>query len=194
MRAGLTQADKKKVSKPLLWIGMASILMAFAGLTSGYVVSRTALIADNEWLQFALPQSFFTATIFILLSTLTMVLAQIAVKKNRENLTPILVGITLVLGILFAFFQYSGWRELIERGLFFTGEKSNTAVSWVYVITGLHWLHVISGLIVLGVTLLQAARGKYTKEYHNGLSLAAIFWHFLDGLWIYIYLFLVFIR
>lgn len=194
MRAELTPAEKKKVSKPLLWIGMASILMAFAGLTSGYVVSRTSLLTENEWLQFALPDSFFTATIFIVLSTVTMVLAQMAVKKNKLQAVTIFLGITLILGGLFAYFQYAGWQELVERGLFFTGEKSNTAVSWVYVITGLHWLHVISGLIVLAVTLSQAAQGKYGKEAHNGLSLAAIFWHFLDGLWIYIYLFLVFIR
>ena len=190
----LTKQERRKVSKPLLWIGLASILMAFAGLTSGYVVSRSALVAENEWLQFALPEQFSYATVAILLSTLTMVGAQVSVRKNRHPAVKAYLGLTLLLAVVFIVFQWLGWQDLTDRGLFFTGEKSNTAVSWVYVITALHWLHVISGVIVLVVTWIKSLRGKYSKQDFLGLSMAAIYWHFLDGLWIYLFLFLLFIR
>lgn len=190
----LTKQERRKVSKPLLWIGLASILMAFAGLTSGYVVSRSALVAENEWLQFALPEQFSYATVAILLSTLTMVGAQVSVRKNRLSAVKAYLGLTLLLAVVFIVFQWQGWQDLTDRGLFFTGEKSNTAVSWVYVITALHWLHVISGVIVLVVTWIKSLRGKYSKQDFLGLSMAAIYWHFLDGLWIYLFLFLLFIR
>jgi len=104
MREGLTAAEKKKVGKPLLWIGMASILMAFAGLTSGYVVSRTALLADNKWLQFSLPPQFNYATLAILLSSLTLVIAALQFKKEQASFGRWFLPFTLALGLFFALF------------------------------------------------------------------------------------------
>ena len=192
--AELLPEQKRKVRKPLLWIGLASIVMAFAGLTSGYVVSRSALLAENRWLEFPLPTEFYYATAAIIISSLSLIWAKRAVKKDNQAQLNIGLLITLLLGIAFAVLQFLGWLNLIDQGYFFTGENSNTAISWVYVITFLHWLHVISGLIVLIVTQIQASRGRYTSSSHLGLSLTAIFWHFLDGLWIYLFAFLVFIR
>ncbi len=178
----------------MLWIGMASILMAFVGLTSGYIVSRSALMAENRWLQFALPYEFYVATAVIVLSSLTMIWAKGAVKRNDLSQLKTGLTITLLLGFAFAFLQFFGWKSMIDKGLFFTGVESSTSVSWVYVITVLHWLHVIAGLIVLMVSLHQARIGAYKKDDHQGLDLAAIFWHFLDGLWVYLLLFMAFIR
>jgi len=192
--AQLTVEDKRKVRKPLLLIGLASIVMTFAGLTSGYVVSRSALIADSQWLEFALPEQFYWATAAIVLSSISMVIAKNQIKKGKSGVAKTAVLITLVLGLAFALLQYLGWMNLIDRGLYFTGEGSNTAISWVYVITMLHWAHVIAGIIVLSVTLLRANAGAYTAKSYQGLSMASIFWHFLDALWIYLFLFLVFIR
>lgn len=192
--SSLLPEEKKKVRKPLLWIGMGSILMTFAGLTSGYVVSRSALMAGNQWLQFSLPNEFYIATGVIILSSLTLIWAKISAKKNNQAQVKLGVLLTFLLGVAFAILQYLGWQDLIDRGLFFTGEKSNTAISWVYVITALHWLHVLAGIIVLLVTLRQAYREAYTAEEHQGLSMTGIFWHFLDALWIYLFCFLVFIR
>lgn len=190
----LSAADKKKVQKPLLWIGLASITMTFAGLTSGYVVSRSALLAENSWLSFILPSEFTWATGAIVLSSLTMIWAVQSAKRNQVQAAKIAMWITVILGFSFIFLQYYGWQDLLERGLFFTGPQSNTAISWVYVITALHWLHVISGIIVLLYTLHKTLRGKYHAQNYQGLSVSAIYWHFLDGLWIYLYLFLSFIR
>lgn len=178
----------------MLWIGLASITMTFAGLTSGYVVSRSSLLADNRWLEFALPQQFTWATISIVLSSITMVLAQRAVRRNKLTVLTALLALTLLLGIGFVLLQFWGAQDLLNRGLYFTGENSSTAVSWVYVIAALHWLHVLSGIIVLIYTLVKATRGKYTAQDYQGLSVSAIYWHFLDGLWLYLFLFLSFIR
>jgi cytochrome c oxidase subunit 3 len=192
--AELLPEQKRKVRKPLLWIGLASIVMAFAGLTSGYVVSRSSLLAENRWFQFALPDEFYYATAVILASSISLFWALRAAKSGRQSHIVTGLWITFILAISFAVLQYQGWMTLIDQGYFFTGENANTAVSWVYVITFLHWLHVISGIIVLAVTLTRAIGGKYTADSHLGLSLTSIFWHFLDGLWIYLFGFLVFIR
>lgn len=168
--------------------------MTFAGLTSGYVVSRSALLAESKWLQFALPPEFTWATVVIVLSSASMIWAVNRLKRGHSGTGLLALVITLLLGFSFAFLQYYGWLNLLERGLFFTGPKSNTAISWVYVITFLHWLHLVSGLIVLLFTLHKARLGKYTPENYQGVVVSGIYWHFLDGLWIYLFLFLSFIR
>ncbi len=192
--AELFPEQKRKVRKPLLWIGLTSIVMTFAGLTSGYVVSRSALMAESKWLQFELPQMFTYATVTIIIASVAMIWARRSARKGNVDQVKTGVGLALLLGIAFAVLQALGWKNLIGSGYYFTGSSSNTAVSWVYVLTGLHWLHVISGIIVLGVTFSNAAKNRYTKEDHLGLDLSCIYWHFLDILWIYLFCFLVFIR
>ncbi len=188
----LTAEEKKKVQKPLLWIGMASIVMTFAGLTSGYVVSRSALIEDNRWLQFELPPQFAYATAAILLSSLLMIMAKRQVKDSKLKSAAQYILSALVLGIAFLVLQWMGAGDLTARGLYFTG--GNSASSWVYVIAFLHWAHVLSGIIVLFYTWLKARKGAYTAAEHQGLSVSSIYWHFLDALWLYLYLFLLIIR
>lgn len=192
--SNLTHAERKKVQKPLLWVGLASIVMTFAGLTSGYVVSRSALREENRWLEFALPQEFWWATAAILGSSFTMLVVVRAVKRGAHDQMMRALWGTFILGISFAVLQIMGWNNLIQRGLFFTGPDSNTAISWVYVITVLHWLHLISGLIVLGYTLYKSSQKKYNANDYQGLSTSATYWHFLDGLWLYLFLFLLLIR
>lgn len=194
MVADIFPDQKRKTRKPLLWIGLTSIVMTFAGLTSGYVVSRSALKAESLWLEFALPSSFTYATVAIVLGSLAMIWARSSARSNQAGNVKTAVGIALLMAITFAVLQALGWKELMDGGFYFTGPGSNTAVSWVYAITFLHWLHVISGIIVLMVTLFQANKGAYTGEDHLGLDLSCIYWHFLDILWIYLFCFLVFIR
>ncbi len=186
----LTRDEKRRVRKPLLWIGIASITMTFAGLTSGYVVSRSALLPQNNWLQFNLPAQFYWATGVMLLSSLFMVWAKRQVKQGKSATGGLVLA--LLCGLTFVFLQLMGAQALVDKGLHFTG--TNTAVSWVYVIAGLHWLHIVSGLIVLMVTIYQSQKGVYTSTGHEGLDLSAIYWHFLDLLWIYLFIFLAFIR
>jgi cytochrome c oxidase subunit 3 len=190
----LTLEEKKKVRKPFLLLGMASMAMAFAGLTSGYVVSRKALLQENLWMEFPLPQWFTWSTIVIALSSLTMILATRSIRKDdTPNATRFIWG-TFALGLLFFWMQYMGWQDLIERGIYFTGKGSSTSGSWVYIITLFHLLHILGGLITLAVTGNRASRAKYSSDNKLGFELSAIFWHFLGGLWLYLFLFLLFIR
>ncbi|MGK0407180.1 MAG: cytochrome c oxidase subunit 3 [Roseivirga sp.] len=190
----LTKEDKKKVQKPLLWIGLASIVMTFAGLTSGYFVSRSALMADNRWLQFPLPDSFLYATIAIVMSSVAIILAKRSAVAGAKGMTVNYLLITLLLGIAFTIFQFMGWNDLIERGIYFTGAGSSNSASWVYVLTILHWLHLFSGLIVLLYTIYRTSIGAYTRADSQGLTVSATYWHFLDILWVYLYVFLLIIR
>ncbi len=184
--------QRRRAAKPMLWIGMASMAMAFIGLTSGYIVSRSALMARNIWMNFEIPSAFYTSTAIIILSSVLMVFVTRMAKKGHVSTLGIF-GV-LALGIVFTILQFVGWNELTDSGVYFTGSESNTSGSWFYVITWFHLLHIVAGIIVLLVTGIKASMGKYSKGDVLGIEMASIFWHFLDALWIYLFLFLSFIR
>ncbi len=183
-------AAKRKAAKPLLWIGIISIVMLFAGLTSAYVVR-----ADNgNWLLFNLPNAFFLSTALIITSSITLFMSLQMAKRNNKPGVIIGILLTFALGIAFTFAQFAGWNELTAKGIVFAGKYSNAAGSFLYALTGLHLAHLFGGLIALFVTLINSIRGKYTKEDTLGLELTSIYWHFLDILWVYLFLFLYYIR
>jgi len=186
--------QRKGAAKPLLWIAIASMSMAFAGLTSGYVVSRSSLLERQNWFEFALPTYFYYSTAVIILSSVVMF--WVVGQARKGNLSGMKSGlwISLILGLSFAVFQLLGWRELHNSGVFFTGEGSNPAGSWVYAITFFHLVHMAAGVLTLLITAFKAHLGKYTAGNILGIELAAIFWHFLDFVWIYLFAFLLFIR
>jgi cytochrome c oxidase subunit 3 len=184
------KAAQQKASKPLLWVGILSIVMLFAGLTSAYVVR-----ADNgNWLLFNLPNAFYLSTAVIVTSSITLFFAFQMAKKNNQK--GIIIGLlaTFVLGLLFAYLQYAGWSELYGKHIVFGGKSSNASGSFLYLITFLHLLHLFAGLISLLVTLKNSIQGKYNAQNTLGLELCSIYWHFLDILWVYLFLFLYYIR
>jgi len=189
LKQELKQA-KRKSAKPMLWVSMISMTMMFAGLTSAYVVSRKR----DDWVSFDLPPAFYTSTILIILSSLTFLLAKSFIKKNNRQLTSLLLVSTLILGVGFVFFQFEGFKELYDSGLFFAGAKSTVKSSFIYGITLAHLVHIAAGIIVLLVVLFNHLNRKYTSTNSLGLELGAIFWHFVDILWIYLFLFFYFIR
>lgn len=183
-------AAKRKAAKPLLWVAIASIVMLFAGLTSAYVVR-----ADNgNWLLFNLPNAFYLSTAVIVASSITLFMSLQLAKKGNKTGTIIGVLLTFILGIVFTFTQFAGYSELTAKGIVFAGKYSNAAGSFLYALTGLHLLHLFGGLISLFVTLINSMRGKYTVGNTLGLELTSIYWHFLDILWVYLFLFLYYIR
>lgn len=181
---------RRKTAKPLLWIGIVSIIMLFSGLTSAYIVR-----ADNgNWLVFQLPSIAMVSTAIIITSSLTMLLAQLSIKKDNFKATSLFLFITFVLGIAFTFTQYLGWKELTMQGIYFLGKYSNASGSFLYVITVLHILHLAGGLWALLITLIKSLRKRYNSSNYLGIELCSIYWHFLDVLWIYLFLFLYFFR
>ena len=183
-------AAQQKASKPLLWVGILSIVMLFAGLTSAYVVR-----ADNgNWLIFNLPNAFYLSTAVIVTSSITLFFALQMAKKNNQK--GIVIGLlaTFGLGLLFTYLQYAGWSEMYSKHIVFGGKSANASGSFLYLITFLHLLHLFAGLISVLVTLKNGIKGKYNAQNTHGLELCSIYWHFLDILWVYLFLFLYYIR
>lgn len=181
---------KRKSAKPMLWVSMVSMTMMFAGLTSAYVVSRKR----SDWVSFDLPNAFYISTVLIVLSSITFMLAKYFIKQNNRQLTSAFLLSTLFLGIGFVFFQFQGFNELLDLGLFFAGAQSTVKSSFIYGITIAHLAHVAAGIVVLLVVIFNHFNKKYSANDTLGLELGAIFWHFVDILWIYLFLFFFFIR
>lgn len=181
---------KKKVAKPLLWIAIVSMIMMFAGLTSAYVVRQ----AKGDWLKFELPVLFYISTAIIIASSITMNWAIASAKKEQLKNIKTAVLLTLLLGIGFAISQFAAWGQLTDQKVFFAGESSNASGSFLYVLTALHLAHLGGGLISLAVTWAQSIKEKYNSGNLLGLQLCATYWHFLDILWVYLFLFLLFIH
>ena len=183
-------AAKKKSAKPMLWISMISMVMFFAGLTSAYVIS----MKREDWVSFDLPNAFYISTLLIVLSSVSLMLSQYFLKNDKRQMSLMLAVATLLLGIGFVWQQYVGFNELKSVGLFFTGPESTVSTSFIIGITFMHVLHLLAGILVLFVVIYNHFKYKYKPNDLLGFELGAIFWHFVDVLWIYLILFFYFIR
>jgi Heme/copper-type cytochrome/quinol oxidase, subunit 3 len=181
---------KKKSAKPMLWVSLISMVMFFAGLTSAYVISRKR----EDWVTFDLPNAFYTSTILIILSSLFLLASQRFLKQNKRQLSITFLILTFLLGIAFIWQQYVGFNNLKDAGLYFTGPTSTVSTSFIIGITLMHVLHLIAGVIVLLVVIYNHFKYKYKPNDLLGFELGAIFWHFIDILWIYLFFFFYFIR
>jgi len=188
---GSIEEKNKRAKKMLLWFGIASLIMSFAGWTSAFVVSRTR----KDWLQdYDLPQAFIWSAVVIIISSLTFILAKKALKKENHQLTTFFLVLTMILGLLFIYLQFTGFNKMMESGYNFTGPTSNITMTFIFLIAAVHIAHVVVGLISLLVTIINHLRKKYNAKDMLGLELAATFWHFIDLLWIYLFLFLYFMK
>lgn len=181
---------KRKTSKPLLWIGIVSIVMFFSGWTSAVIVSKGGA---PDWLNINLPVEFNYSTIIIILSSLFFHIGFLAIKKGKTNILKITSLLTLLLGVSFVFSQFYGWQNLYFQGIVATGSESTNASSYLYLITGFHVLHLLAGLISLIVVSVKSVLEKYNSDNYLGVELSIIYWHFLGALWIYLFLFLKYI-
>jgi cytochrome c oxidase subunit 3 len=174
----------------MLWVSMISMVMFFAGLTSAYVIS----MRRDDWVTFDLPNAFYTSTVLIIISSITIFISQKLIKKDKRELSIAFLLITLALGIAFVWFQWAGFKELKSAGLFFTGPTSTVSTSFIIGITLMHVIHIAAGIIVLFVVIYNHFKYRYKADDLLGFELGAIFWHFVDVLWIYLFFFFYFIR
>ncbi|GGD19168.1 cytochrome c oxidase subunit 3 [Hyunsoonleella pacifica] len=186
-----TPKDKNsRAKKMMLWFGIVSLIMSFGGWTSAFLVSRSR----PDWVtDFELPNAFVISTVVIVLSSISFILAKLAIRKGNRALATVLLLITLVLGVLFIINQVNGFNQIIDLGYNFTGPTSNVTMSYIYLIAAVHILHVVAGLICVLVVIYNHFKQKYNSENLLGFELAATFWHFIDILWIYLFLFLYFV-
>tara|TARA_R110002033_G_scaffold157819_1_gene193875 strand:- start:109 stop:690 length:582 start_codon:yes stop_codon:yes gene_type:complete len=188
---GTTEEKNKRAKKMMLWFAIMSLIMSFAAWTSAFIVSSSR----PDWLKdFQLPNSFTISTVVIILSSFSFILAKRALKHEKRKATTLWLLSTLVLGIFFIYNQFSGFQQIIDQGYNFTGPTSNVTMSYIYLIAMVHILHLIVGLICLLVVIYNHFKQKYQPSNMLGFELAATFWHFIDILWIYLFLFLYFVR
>lgn len=172
--------------KFVMWLGMGSIVMMFAGLTSAYVVRKN----QANWLEFDLPSVFWYSTVVILISSATMQIAAKSFKARLMQRYRTFITITAVLGLAFAALQYEGFIQLYAGGVQLFGVGSNPSASFLGIITGLHALHVVGGVVALIIIVIKAYASK-VKSYNNTtVDIISTYWHFVDILWIYLFLFL----
>ncbi len=188
---GTLEEKNSRAKKMMLWFGIISLIMSFAAWTSAFIVSSSR----PDWLKdFKLPNAFIVSTIVILISSVTFILAKKALKKEDNKATTVWLFITLGLGIIFIFNQFTGFRQILELGYNFTGPTSNVTMSYIFLIAFVHILHVVVGIICLLAVIYNHFKQKYKPTKLLGFELAATFWHFIDILWLYLFLFLYFIR
>ncbi|WP_166335564.1 cytochrome c oxidase subunit 3 [Flavobacterium lotistagni] len=185
------KARSERSFKLLLLFAMLSMTMMFAGLTSAFVVSKSRA----DWLKnFQMPTAFFISTAVIIGCSITFHLAKKAIQKDNRSATSGYLWATLALGILFVFLQFRGFGEVIAMGYYFTGTASNITTTFLYVVTVAHLAHLAGGLISLLIIIYNHFKQKYNSGQTLGIELGAMYWHFLDLLWVYLFLFLYFFK
>jgi cytochrome c oxidase subunit 3 len=177
--------------KLILLFAMISMTMMFAGLTSAFVVSKSRA----DWLKdFQLPTAFFFSTAVIIACSVTFHLAKKAIQKDNRGATTSFLLATLALGILFVMLQFVGFGQIVDAGYYFTGSESTITTTFLYVITVAHLAHLAGGLISLLIIIYNHFKQKYNSTQTLGIELGAMYWHFLDLLWVYLFLFLFFFK
>jgi cytochrome c oxidase subunit 3 len=176
--------------KLLLWFAMISFVMVFAGLTSAYVVSKSRA----DWNNFEMPTAFLISTVVILISSITFHLAKKAIQTGDRSLTTTYLLSTLILGLTFVYFQFEGFAQLVALGFHPVGPTSTITTSFLWVVVATHLLHLLGGLISILVIIYNHYKQKYNSSQTIGIELGAMFWHFLDFLWLYLFLFLYFFK
>lgn len=178
----------------MLFVGIGGIILIFLALSFIYVLRKSSA----DWVNFKLPTIFWASTIIIAVSSLTLNGANRAFKKEQFSDYRWLIGATLSLGVLFIITQLVGWRQMIKMGIIL---RSNPSGAFLYIISGLHILHIIGGIVFLAIAFTDAIkRTKYVDAFVYSinppnrlrLQLITIYWHFVDILWIYLFLFFLY--
>jgi cytochrome c oxidase subunit 3 len=181
------QKSRLHPHKFALWIGLASIVMMFAGLSSAYIVKRS----QANWLTFDLPLIFWYSTAVIIISSITIMASRKAfISRDMQAYKKWLI-ITTLLGIAFVFMQYIGFKQLWHNGITLS---KNVSFSFLYILVGLHAVHVIGGVIALIIMWVRSINPKINTYNKIPVELMNTYWQFVDLLWIYLLIFLLLIR
>lgn len=196
---GAAVKERKRIhpQKFMLWVAIGSMSMAFAGLTSGYVVR----MAQGNWRYYTLPTMFWYSSAVIMLSSITMHLGLKAFKSREMPKFKMLITTTLILGLLFGALQYAGFYQLYHhlQQVRINGQvlnestpvrlNGNPSESFLFIIAGLHLLHLAGGIIALLFVFYRAFRTRVKTYNATGLEIMAGYWHFVDILWLYLFIF-----
>ena len=181
-------SDQKRKIHPhkfTLWVAIGSILMMFAGLTSAYIVKRSQV----SWLMIEIPLIFWYSTVAIIASSVAIQLSLKALKQRSMVMYRRWLVITAVLGVLFLVLQVIGFVQFGASDIRLVGAGSNASYSFLLAISGMHGLHVLGGVIALVIIAIRAVSVSKRNYSTLPLEIAATYWHFVDILWIYLFIF-----
>lgn len=184
------EARKPKSMNPkkfAMWLFIVSVMMLFGAWTSAYIVKR----GEPGWSSFELPLQFWLNTGIIIASSITMIWAQRSARKDNLEQTKMALGMTTALGIAFLIGQWLAWEKMVEMNYYFAGSGSNSSSSFIYVLTGFHGLHIVSGVVFLVLVLIAAFKFKVHSRSMLKIEMCSTYWHFLGGLWLYLFVFLL---
>ena len=170
-----------------LWLFMVSVFMLFGAWTSAYIVKR----AEPGWSSFELPGEFWFSTVIIVMSSITMIWAHASAKKDNISHTKWGLSLTTGLGVTFLLGQWLAWGRMVEMNYYFAGSSSNSSSSFIYVLSAFHGLHIISGIVFLVIVLAATFRFKVHSKNMLRMEMCSTYWHFLGGLWLYLFVFLL---
>ena len=175
-----------------MWVALASILMLFTSLSSAYIVRAASA---NDWQPLHMPRVLLLSTALILVSSLTLEFARRKLKTGEQRAHKSLLVLTSLLGLGFLGSQLFAWKELARQGIYIS---SNPHSSFFYLLTATHGLHLLGGLAGLGFLTLRSRLGTddelaATKSQAQ-TDAVSLYWHFMDVLWIYLFVLLFFWR
>lgn len=173
--------------KFITWLFIISIIMLFASQTSAYLVRR----AEGNWVEFTVPVIFYYSTAILVLSSIFLHMAYLAAKRDNFTSLKLFISAAFGFGLAFLVMQYYGWQDLQTQGVFLKGNPSG---SFFYVLTGLHGFHLITGLFVLLFAFIAAFKTRINAKELNQIEVCNTYWHFLDLLWVYLFVFLLYFR
>lgn len=175
-----------KPRKFIVWLFVVSSTIMFGGFTSYYLVFAAS---KGKGHGLVLPDAFIYSSIVIIASSITLFLAAKALKKLNFSLQRNLLWVTVILAIVFGVMQFNAWGSMVRTGATLVG--NNAAISFIYVVSGMHLLHIIAGVGLIINALAGSYKNIPTAKSQYRMEIASIFWHFIDILWIYLYVFLL---
>jgi cytochrome c oxidase subunit III len=181
------QNKKIHPHKFILWVGIGSIIMMFAGLTSAYIVKRE----QPGWTTYTTPIAFYYSTAVLLISSLTIFFAGKSFVERRMIRYRKLVLVTAILGLVFMLLQWIGFRHLWLSGITFHGSGAG---QFLYIIAGLHAAHVLGGIIALFTVYIRARNMRIRSYNMVPVDVVSTYWHFVDLLWIYLFIFFLMVQ
>jgi cytochrome c oxidase subunit 3 len=183
-REGLLR-DKYRIG---MWVALAGVVMMFTALTSAYIVRAGGA---SDWTPIAMPRLLWASTALIVISSVTFELARKTMKRGDQHGYGRMLLVTVLFGLGFLVTQLLAWRQLVSQGVYLS---SNPHSAFFYLLTALHGLHLLGGILALSYLLFHAWRKRAAERDDARRSAAtgavAIYWHFMDGLWIYLFLLL----
>jgi len=167
------------------WVLLTAVIMLFAGLSSAYIVLRGV----PEWQNITVPRIVWGNTLILLASSIAIEFARHAVRRNQPSGVRQWIAVSGILGVAFLVGQLFAWRQLVNAGVYLA---TTIHSSFFYVLTGAHALHLLGGLIGLAFVFQKAFANRLTAENHESLKAFALYWHFMDVVWIYCFVLLLF--